>query len=368
MIEKTDHSHYYAVIMAGGGGTRLWPLSRAGRPKQMLALVDDRSMFQVAAQRLAPLFPPERIMVVTAAEQAAQLREQVPELPGENFILEPQPRGTAPAIGLAAVALNARDPQATMAVLTADHFIGDEARFRHLLQAACAAADQDFLVTLGITPTYPATGYGYIHRGARVGSYEGIEAYQVLRFKEKPGEDQARQLLAGGDHDWNSGMFVWQVLRLMEESARQMPDLSSGLMAIAAAWDSSQRQEVLAQVWPGLQKEMIDYGIMEGAHKVAVIPAQGLGWNDIGSWDALFDILPGDEHGNVQVGGNATVLDTQDSLLYLKESGRHVVALGLQDVVIVDMGDVVLVCSKDHAQKVRQAVQRLEESGRNELL
>ena len=355
--------HYYAVIMAGGGGTRLWPLSRKAHPKQMLRLIDERSLFQTAVQRLDGVFPPERILIVTVADQAVQLQEQSPEIPPENFLLEPMPRGTASVVGLAAVALHHRDPEAVMGILTSDHFIGNEERFQQLLLAAYEVAMDGNLVTLGIAPTFPATGYGYIQQGELLGTFRGMKAYRALRFKEKPAEAQAEAMLESGDHAWNSGMFVWRVDQILAEFDRQMPELAAALKEIATAWGTSQQDEVIERVWPGIRQETIDYGIMEGARQVAVIPAAGLNWSDVGSWDSLFDVLPADQDGNIIMGGQHVGLNTKDSLVYVNQEHRLIVTIGVEDLVVVDTGDVLLVCRKDQAQKVRQVVNQLKQSG-----
>jgi mannose-1-phosphate guanylyltransferase len=359
--------HYYAVIMAGGGGTRLWPLSRQARPKQMISLFDERSLFQTAVHRLFGLFPADRILVVTVEEQAKELQAQVPEIPRENYLLEPMPRGTASVVGLASVALRKRDPQAVMAILTSDHYIGDEARFRELLETAQEVAREGFLVTLGIEPTFPATGYGYIQIGKKIGVYNGMDVFQALKFKEKPTSNQASEFLKGGDHAWNSGMFVWRVDRIWEEFACQMPSLEKSLEEIYQAWGTPQEQAVLERIWPGLEKETIDYGIMEAASNVAVIPASGLQWSDVGSWDALFDVLDGDEFGNIVMGGKHIGLDTKKSLVYVTQNRRLIVTIGVEDLVLVDTGDVLLVCRKDEAQRVRQVVSQLKQEGQDYL-
>ncbi len=355
--------HFYAVIMAGGGGTRLWPLSRQARPKQLLRIIEERSLFQTSVQRLEGVFPPERIYVVTVEEQAAELQEQSPVIPKDNYLLEPMPRGTASVVGLAAAALRQRDPEAVMAILTSDHFIGNEEGFRKMLIAAHDAAMDDHLVTLGITPTYPATGYGYIQRGKCIASYNGFDACNVLRFKEKPDEEQARQMLHDGDHAWNSGMFVWRVERILAEFVAQMPDLYAGLQEIGRAWGAPQERAVLKNVWSGIKSETIDYGIMEAAKNVVVIMADNLQWNDVGSWDSLFDVLPADKQGNIVVGGQHIGLDTHQSLVYVNQEHRLIVTIGVKDLVVVDTGDVLLVCRKDQAQKVRQVVKKLKDSG-----
>jgi mannose-1-phosphate guanylyltransferase len=355
--------NYYAVIMAGGGGTRLWPLSRQARPKQLLRIIEERSLFQTSVQRLEGVFPPERIYVVTVEEQAAELQEQSPAIPTENFLIEPMPRGTASVVGLAAAALLQRDPEAVMAILTSDHFIGNEEGFRQMLIAAYQAAIDGHLVTLGITPTYPATGYGYIQRGDCIANYHGFDACNMLRFKEKPDEEQARRLIQGGDHAWNSGMFVWRSERIMAEFALHMPGLYAGLQQISRSWGTPQEQGVLQDVWTGLKSETIDYGVMEAAKDVVVIMADNLLWNDVGSWDSLFDVLPADSQGNIVVGGTHIGLDTHQSLVYVNQEHRLIVTIGVEDLVVVDTGDVLLVCRKDQAQKVRQVVQKLKDSG-----
>jgi mannose-1-phosphate guanylyltransferase len=365
MSENIIQEHYYAVIMAGGGGTRLWPLSREAHPKQMLRLLGDRSLFQTSIERLEGVFPAENIYVVTVEDQADQLQAQCPDIPEDNYLLEPLPRGTASVVGLAAIALRQRDPQATMAVLTADHYIGNEDRFRNLLRAAYDVSQDDYLVTLGIEPAFPATGYGYIQRGEPIGSYRGLKVFRVLRFREKPDESQAEMMLKTGDHAWNSGMFVWRVERIMREFSRQMPDLASALEQIARVWDSPERNTVLEGLWPQIQVETIDYGIMEAAQGVAVIPAEGLNWSDVGSWDSLFEVLPSDQSGNIVMGGHHVGLDTQDSLVYVDQQRRLIVTIGVQDLVVVDTDDVLLICRKDQAQKVRQVVKRLREEDPN---
>lgn len=355
--------HFYAVIMAGGGGTRLWPLSRQARPKQMLRLIDERSLFQTSVERLSGLFSCDRIFVVTVEEQAAELRKHCPDLPRENFIIEPMPRGTASVVGLAATVLKHRDPEAVMAILTSDHYIADERSFREILASAYDVAQDGYLVTLGITPTFPATGYGYIQQGEYIKKYNEMDAFRVLRFKEKPDEQTAQEMLAQGGHAWNSGMFIWRVDRILEEFSAQMPDIYESLTEISAAWGTSQQRSMVEKVWPHLRAETIDYGIMESAQRVAVIPTRRLGWSDVGSWDSLFEVLHGDEEGNIIVGGKHIGLDTSSSLVYVNQEHRLIVTIGVNDLVVVDTGDVLLVCRKEQAQKVRQIVDQLKKSG-----
>jgi len=314
------------------------------------------------------LFPPERILVVTSADQAGELQWQTPEVPAENFVLEPEPRGTAAAIGLAAVHLKKRDPQAVMAVLTSDHFIGDEAAFRAVLAAAEQVALEGHLVTLGIHPEYPATGYGYVQRGEKLGDFDGSEAYRVMRFIEKPDEARAREMLAAGDHDWNSGMFIWRVERVMAEFERQLPELYVTLGQIEASLETPEADETLKRAWIELQTQTIDYGVMEGAERVAVIPASGLGWNDVGSWASLFEVLEADEDGNIYFCANNLNVGARNSMVHAEGSERLYVMIGVENLVVVDTGDVVLVCSREHAQDVKKAIEQLKGSGKKEYL
>jgi mannose-1-phosphate guanylyltransferase len=262
---------------------------------------------------------------------------------------------------LAGVVLRERDPHAIMAVLTSDHFIGNEEKFRRLLLAGMQVALDGYLVTLGITPTSPSSGYGYIQRGEPIGTYDGLNVYRVLRFKEKPDEVKARIMLESGDHAWNSGMFIWQVSQIMAEFARQMPDLSGRLEEISLAWNTTKRQDVLDQNWPSIKAETIDYGIMENAQNVAVIPAKDLNWSDVGSWDSLFDVLSPDQDGNIVLGEGHIGVKTTNSLIYVKQKDRLIVTIGVEDLVLVDTGDVILVCGKSEAQNVRQVVDQLQQ-------
>lgn len=355
------NEHFYAVIMAGGGGTRLWPLSRQSKPKQMLRLFKNQSLFQISVNRLKGIFPAGNIFVVTVEEQAESLMEQCPQIPRENFILEPMPRGTASVVGLAAVAIGEIDPEAVMAVLTADHYIRDEVKFRELLGSAYSVAEEGYLVTLGIQPTYPATGYGYIHRGQLLGTYRGTESYEALQFREKPDLEAAVRMYESGDYVWNSGMFFWRVDRILQEFAEQMTDFHSRLIEIKNHWSTGKRYETIRSLWPDIRPQTIDYGIMEYAPKVAVIPAVDLGWSDVGSWDSLYELLDGDDSGNIIEGAQHLGLLTEDTLIYSEHPERLIVTLGVNRLVIVDTGDVFLVSNLDNAQDIRQVVDLVSE-------
>lgn len=353
--------HYYAVIMAGGEGSRLWPLSRQMRPKQMVQLGSNRSLFQVAVDRIRDIFPADRIYVVTVASQATDLKSQCPEIPEQNFLLEPMPRGTASVVGLAAVALRLRDPKAVMAILAADHLIQNVSYFQLLLKQAHDLAQDKYLVTLGIQPTYPATGYGYIQRGEQLRGYSYL-AYRVKKFKEKPEEEMARKLIADGDHDWNSGMFIWRVDRIFEEIHRWMPELEEKLGEISRDWGTLSGIDTLQSVWPTIKPQTVDYGIMEKADDVVVMPASDLGWNDVGSWESMFEVFQQDSNGNIVFDSEHIGIDTLNSLVVSDHTGRLIVTLGLENVVVVDTQDAILVCSRSQAQRVREVVSFLKKS------
>ncbi len=357
-------SSYYALIMAGGGGTRLWPLSRQARPKQTLTLVGERTMFEHAVDRIASLFQPEEIFVVTGEEHLESLLLQAPELPRANFLLEPVGQGTAPAIGLGAVHLRRRDPQAVMVVLTADHFIRDVERFRRVLTAAAQVAEKGHLVTLGITPSFPSTAFGYIQQGEQLYEVDGFAVFRALRFTEKPSPETAFQMVESGLYTWNSGMFIWRVDRIMEEFARQMPDLYDVLMQIDAVLGTPAYEPTLRRLWPELVPQSIDYGVMEGARDVVVIPVD-IGWSDVGNWSSMREILPADADGNVVVGEHVG-LDTRNTIIF---GGRRLIAtIGLEDMIIVDTDDALLICPLDREQDVREMVRQLREMGRRDVL
>jgi mannose-1-phosphate guanylyltransferase len=367
-MENTNAVHTYAVIMAGGGGTRLWPISRKETPKQLLPLLGKDTLFQSTVARLEKLFPPERILVVTVAEQAREMQKQVPAIPLENYLIEPAPRGTASVVALAAAVLQKRDPQAAMAIQTSDHYIRNRDLFHYLIRAAFDVAQENYLVTLGITPTYPSTGYGYIQQGAALNGNYRYPVYVVERFKEKPDEETAQKLLRSGDHSWNSGMFVWRADTILREIERQMSELFKVVNKIAGAWGTSEQDKVVQENWFDLKSQTIDYGVMERAERVAVLPAGGLGWNDVGSWDSLFEVLLPDMNGNVANNAQHLALDTHNTLVYSKTDERLVVTIGLDDIVVVDAGDVLMVCKVDQSQKVKDVVEHLKKHHQEKYL
>ncbi|HZN17923.1 MAG TPA: mannose-1-phosphate guanylyltransferase [Micromonosporaceae bacterium] len=359
----------YAVIPAGGSGTRLWPLSRAGHPKFLHALTGSTdSLLQATVRRLAPLAPADRTYVVTGVAHAAAVARQLPDLPEDNILVEPAPRDSCAAIGLAAAVIARRDPEAVMGSFAADHLVDDGDRFVDVLHQAVAGAREGRLMTVGITPTHPETGYGYLRCGAPVG---GGTARLVEEFTEKPEADVARSYVDSGRYLWNASMFVWRVDVFLRELARQKPALASGLDRIVRAWDSPEQEAVLGEVWPTLEKISVDYAVMEGAAAAGMVGtvAGDFGWNDIGDFHTLGDVLPADAVGNVVVSTagagekpGVLLLDAERVVL-VPHSGRLVAALGVTDLVVVDTHDAVLVCSRDRAQDVKKIVDELKEQG-----
>ncbi len=349
----------YVAILAGGEGTRLWPLSRSRRPKQLLRLASSRSLIQQTVDRVLPLVPPERVFVVTERSHADDLREQLPELPDRNVLVEPTRRNTAPALLLAALHIQARDPGATWASLHSDAFVGDDGEFRRTLAAAFeAAASGEYLVTTGIRPQFPATGYGYIHQGEKVRDVQGYPLYRVDRFVEKPNVDTARSYVQRGDYLWNPGVFVWQNATLLRAYQRYLPEIYSLL--------TSRALDRVDDVYADVPKETIDNGIMERADNVATIPAT-FPWSDLGSWAELWEVHAKDANGNA-VGGTGRLLavDTRDTMVYA--DGRVVATVGVENLVIVETPDALFVCSRDRAQDVKLIVRSLQQEGAAELL
>lgn len=355
------------VILAGGSGTRLWPRSRQALPKQFLDLTGQGTMLQETFQRLTPQVPPERIFVITNAGYVDLARRQVPELPSRHVIGEPVPRGTAAAVGLGAIYAGHARPGAIMASVHADHLILKPEQLRAALEAAAEVAERGPLVTLGIEPTFAHTGLGYIEHGEALAPAGEHRVYRVARFVEKPDLATAQRFVADGRHSWNSGLFTWRVDRIMEEFARHMPELHAGLVEMAGAMGSPGAEEALQRVFPTLPNQTIDYGIMEQAADIAVVPVD-IGWTDIGSWATLLEVLEPDEGGNVVRGqGTAVAVDTRDSLIYTT-GGRLVATVGIRDLVIVDTEDAILICPRDRAQDVRQIVEDLKRSDRGAYL
>ncbi len=345
--------------MAGGGGTRLWPASRKARPKQFLPMLDGgETLLGATVARVAGVVPPERILVVTAADQVGEVKRCAPSLPAGNIVIEPKARNTAPCIGLGALEILRRDPAGVMAVLPSDQWIRDVDGFRSSLERALDVARSGAIVTIGIVPTHPETGFGYLElgdeteRGARI----------VDRFVEKPDLPTARQYLAGNRHLWNSGMFFFAAKRLLEAVRRHMPELGDILHTLERA------PERADELYPQAPSVSIDYGVMEKLPRGEVFCVPGdFGWNDVGSWSALGELRPHDDAHNTIATQNAVAVDARGNILY-GDGKRVIAAVGVEDLVIVSTDDAVLVMPKSRAQDVREVVKALESTNRKEFL
>jgi len=349
----------YAVIMAGGAGTRFWPASRQLRPKQLLRLISDESLLRSAIQRVAPdVVAPADVLIVTGEHLAELTRQEVDDL-GSQVVVEPMPRNTAPCIALAAVHVAAVDPSAVMAVLPADHFIGDVPRFQQVFQQAVDVASSGKIVTLGIQPNRPETGYGYIQRGGAI--QEGV--YDVAAFVEKPDLATAVTYLQDETYSWNSGMFFMRADVLLDSVRRHLPELSAGMTRYAAALGTAEEKSVLHEAFQATPGISVDYGIMEReSNRIAVIPTE-FGWSDVGSWRTLIDFRePGQS--NLEQ-GDVTSVECTDSVIVT--TGPHVAAIGLEGMAVVATPDAVLVVPLDRSQDVGAVAKGLKTNGRTEL-
>ncbi|PID57260.1 mannose-1-phosphate guanylyltransferase [candidate division KSB3 bacterium] len=349
----------YAVIMAGGRGTRLWPQSRENTPKQLWKILGGESLLQATVKRVEPLVAMEQVYILTVESLAGQIAEQLPQLPDKNIIIEPVGRSTAPCAGLAALYI--ADPDACMVVLPADHVIRDNAGFLKTLQTAVEVAQEgEKLVTFGIKPSGPETGFGYIQKAQALREH----VYAVRQFTEKPDIETATHFIESGEYYWNSGMFVWKVSTLMTMIERYLPDLHQGLMTIQAVIGSADEQRVIADVFQGLESVSIDYGIMEKAESTYVVSSD-FGWSDVGSWAALPEVWDADQDGNV-VKGRSVAYESRDNIVY-SDSGLTAL-IGVENLIVVNVGDTVLVCEKDRAQDVKKIVELLEQQDMREFL
>ncbi|HPY85146.1 MAG: mannose-1-phosphate guanylyltransferase [Ruminococcus sp.] len=350
-----------AVIMAGGRGERFWPKSRNNRPKQFLSLTSDgETMIQKTVKRLLPLVDMEDIYIVTNAAYTELVLDQLPDLPKENILAEPCARNTAPCIAFAASVIKQKYDDAVMLVLPSDHLIGYEDIYINTLKKAIRAAEQGKnLVTIGITPTYPETGYGYINFGKECG-----DTYEVERFVEKPDLPTAKEYLASGKYLWNSGMFVWKVTSILADMKEFMPDIYDGAVRIGEAFNTPGFEDVLVKEFYAFRSESVDFGIMEKADNIYTIPGS-FGWDDVGSWLAVERINETDDDKNYIEGDVISIGSERTTICGGK---RLVAAVGLEDIIIVDTDDAVLVCSKNSTQDVKKVIAQLKEAKREELV
>jgi mannose-1-phosphate guanylyltransferase len=358
----------YSTILAGGSGTRLWPLSRAGEPKFLHPLTGtSRSLLQATADRIRPLSAAEQVYVVTGTAHAAAIRDQLPDLPAGNILVEPSPKDSCAAVSLACAVVARRDPAGIMAVFSADHLIGDVRQFAEIIREAEATAADGYLTTVGIRPTHPEIRFGYL----KVGQPLGGTARTVAEFREKPTSEVAARYLESGQYLWNAGIFVFTARAFLNELARQLPHLSAGMARIADAWDGPDRDQVLGEVWPGLEKISVDYGVLEGAAAVgavATVPTD-MPWSDVGDFDSLGESLPTDASGNLVIASLAEVIarDVKDTVI-VSTTDRIIAVIGLDNVVVVDTADATLVCTRPRAQEVKAVVEELTARGQHARL
>ena len=355
----------HAVILAGGRGTRFWPFSNSSRPKQFLDITGEGSMLRLTYRRLSRFVHPSKILVLTVAGMEDSISRELPDIPGSNIVTEPVGRNTAPSLAIAA-ALGARDfDDAPMLCCPADHIIGDEEEFERLvLSASDMAAERDVLITFGIERGYPATGYGYIEAGESTAELEGRSFRRVVNFHEKPDLSKAKAYLGRGSFYWNSGIFVWRPSVFLAAWERYVPDGVEPLREIAASLGTSSERATIEEVYPRMPSISVDYAILEKADNVLVAPAD-LAWNDVGSWDALFDLLPAEQSGNIEK-GYAKQIDSSGNLFF--NPGGVTAAIGIEDTIVVVKDGTVLICKKGESQRVRELIDKLEEDGRDDLL
>ena len=346
----------YAVIMAGGRGTRLWPSSRSHRPKQLLQLVGAKTLLQHAVDRILPLVPPARILVVTGKDLLEEVRRQLPDIPEENLLAEPDGRNTAPCIGWAAMHIEHTSGDQVMVVLPSDHFIQNEERFRRIIDAAARFAQSgQHLVTFAIPPLRPETGYGYIHLGPAEGGVSDEPVHPVRGFREKPDSQTAEMFVKQGEYYWNSGMFLWKTSTILGALRQHLPNVHAGVKAMHTSLLAGDRAQAEA-AFLGLEAISIDYGVMEKASSVYAFRGD-FGWSDVGSWASVYEINAKDADTNV-VRGELLQIDTSGCLIDCPQ--RLVATIGLKDMIVVDAGDALLICPKDRAQEVRAIVERVK--------
>jgi mannose-1-phosphate guanylyltransferase len=357
---------FWSVVPAGGSGTRLWPVSRANQPKFLLPLLGDRSLLQQTADRLGDLASPERTIVVCGPAHAAPVARQLPDLPEANVVVEPSPKGTCAAIALAAALIARREPNAIMGSFAADHDVRDRPAFVRAVRAAVDAAAAGWLVTVGLNPTRPETGYGYVERtdDAVLDAPTG-RVFRAARFVEKPDRARAEEFVVSGRFLWNASMFVWRVRTFLDELERLQPALAAGIARIADAWDAPRRDAIAAEVWAGLPATSIDEGVMELSERVAVVPA-AMGWSDVGDWHGLGDLLVRDAAGN-SVRADVVQTGATNNVVW-SGTGRVIALVGLDNLVVVDAPDALLIADRAQAQEVRRIVGLLKDGDRADRL
>lgn len=356
----------FAVLMAGGVGTRFWPRSRAKNPKQVLDILNHETMIQATFRRMKGLVDSSHIYLVTNQDQQEIISKQLPQLKSKNFIIEPFGRNTAPCIGLAAAMIQQIDAEGLMLVLPADHLISNTQEFQRVIRhAAIFAKETNSLVTLGINPTYPSTGYGYIQRGEEVKKINSDSVYRVKTFAEKPNPETAMRFIDSGDFYWNSGMFIWRTSIILKEIEEKLPELHEGLAQIKPHIGKATFGSVVEDVYKRIRGISIDYGVMQTAHNVFVIPTN-MGWNDVGSWEVVYDISEKDKNKNCGDYKDLQIVDAGENYVYAPQ--KLVALVGVKNLIVVDTGDALLVCKKSRTQDVKDLVEQLKKNGMDEYL
>lgn len=348
------HRDFYTVIPAGGAGTRLWPLSRASRPKFLLPLLEGRSLLQSTVERVAPFASPDRIYTVSGKGHVAAIARQLPEIPEANLIVEPGMRGTGTAIALAAMLIAQRDPQAIMGSFAADHKIGNLSAFQHALATAIASAEAGYLTTIGIEPDRPETGYGYIERSDDLAPPGG---YFARRFVEKPDLETARHFLESGRYLWNASMFVWRVDVFLIEFERAQPALFGALQQIAAGWHDPECADRIERTWLDLPVTTIDQGLMEHVDEFVVVPVE-MAWSDIGDWNGFSELIAAGPNDNCLHG--SVVIQQATRCVVWSETDRPLALVGVDNLAVIDLEDALMIVHRDHAQDVRAVVAQME--------
>jgi mannose-1-phosphate guanylyltransferase len=357
----------YIVLMAGGVGTRFWPMSRKARPKQLLNIVGSKSMMRLTYDRIESLTRPEKVLVITNEDQKSQILKQIPEIPAENIIAEPVGRNTAPCIALASAIVSARDGEReVMAVLPADHLVADAENFQHTIQIGAEyAVHSECLMTLGIQPRYPETGYGYIQMNDKIFEKEGKIIYQVKTFAEKPNLETAVLFLKSGDFLWNSGIFIWSIRSILTAFHEHLPELGQDIDKIRKTVGTPDFDVMVKDVYSRTKSISIDYGIMETAKKVCVLRAD-FDWNDLGSWEAVYNISPRDPNGNVIHSKEHVLINAKNNYFYSQK--KLIAAVNIEGLVVVDMDDALLICKKEDSQEVKAVVDYLSRKGMDSYL
>ena len=362
--------HLYAAILCGGGGKRLWPRSRIKKPKQFVKLFGKETIFQETVKRIKPLISPSKILVITNFDYVDEVREQAPEIPKENIIAEPQARNTALAMGVGAVYVKTRDPGGVIINLASDHLIKNTKEFRRrMLIAAKAASLGDYLLTVGIRPQFPHTGYGYIQVKREVARIDGEPIFKVERFTEKPNLATAKKFLKTGHYYWNANLYTWRAEAALKAFKRHVPKIARGLEKIEKAIGTKSEKKILKEVYEDVENISIDYAISEKAKNMLMVVGD-FDWSDIGDWKVVYDLGKKDKNGNVIIKhgeeGEHLGIDTKNCLVHFDD--ELIATVGVENLIIVDAGNLILVCNKDKAQDVKKIVQELKQRGKKKYL